>query len=119
MPRVAQDETLATYSLWRDDQDYDIDWTRSAEEIRRFVDAVGTPYLGAATRLKQVRARVLDADVGEDVRIENRTPGKVFAVEDGKPIVVCGTGLLKVVDLVDDDSRVSLLPLSSLRVRFT
>jgi len=105
--------------LWRDDQDYQIDWTRPADEIRRFIDAVGSPYLGAATRLKDVRARILEADVVEDARIENRTPGKVFAIEDSKPIVVCGTGLLRVIDLVDDKSRVSLLPLSSLRVRFS
>ena len=119
IPRIAQDETQATYSLWRDDHDYQIDWTQPAFEIRRFIDAVGAPYLGAATRLKHVRARILEADVAEDARIENRTPGKVFAIDDSKPIVVCGTGLLKVIDLVDDESRVSLLPLSSLRVRFT
>jgi methionyl-tRNA formyltransferase len=119
LPRIAQDETQATYSLWRDDQDYQIDWMRPADEIRRFIDAVGAPYLGAATRLKHVRARILEADVADDARIENRTPGKVFAFEGGKPIVVCGTGMLKVIDLVDDESRVSLLPLSSLRIRFT
>jgi methionyl-tRNA formyltransferase len=119
LPRLPQRDTDATYSLWRDDDDYQIDWTRSAEDIRRFVDAVGAPYLGAATMCKGACARVLDAEVRTDLRIENRTPGKVIAIDDGKPVVVCGTGLLKILDLVDDASRVSLLPLANFRVRFS
>jgi methionyl-tRNA formyltransferase len=118
LPGIPQDDAAATYSLWRDDDDYQIDWTRSAEEIRRFVDAVGTPYLGAATRYKATRARVLDVELRKDLSIENRTPGKVIAIEQGRPIVVCGTGLLKINDLVEDHSRAPLLPLANFRVRF-
>ena len=35
-----QDEAKATYSLWRDDEDYKIDWHLSSEEIMRFVGQV-------------------------------------------------------------------------------
>lgn len=119
LPRLQQRDTDATYSLWRDDDDYHIDWTRSAEDIRRFVDAVGAPYLGAATMCQGSHARVLEAEVRSDLRIENRTPGKVIAIDDGKPVVVCGTGLLKILDLVEDTSRLSLLPLATFRVRFS
>ena len=42
-----QDEQQSTYSLWLDDKDYFIDWAKSADEIRRFIDAVGYPYKGA------------------------------------------------------------------------
>lgn len=119
LPRVPQDDAEATYCLWRDDDDYHIDWALSAEAIRRFVDAVGPPYLGAATKCGQVHARVRAAEVRRgDLHIENRTPGKVFAIEDGCPVVVCGTGLLKIIDLIDDNTRASLLPLTHLRVRF-
>jgi methionyl-tRNA formyltransferase len=118
LPRLPQDEAAATYSLWRDDHDYHIDWTRSAEEIRRFVDAVGPPYLGASVRCGQVYARVRAVETRKDVRIENRTPGKVIAIEEGAPVVVCGTGLLKVLDLVEGNTSASLLPLAHFRVRF-
>ncbi len=46
-----QDEAAATYSLWRDEQDYLISWNDSAARIRRFVDAVGYPFQGASTYL--------------------------------------------------------------------
>jgi methionyl-tRNA formyltransferase len=118
LPRLPQDETEATYSLWRDDDDYSIDWTRSAEEIRRFVDAVGPPYLGASTKCGRAFARVRAAEARKDLRMENRMPGKVFAIDEGCPLVVCGTGLLKVLELVDATTGASLLPLTRLRVRF-
>jgi methionyl-tRNA formyltransferase len=118
LPRLPQDEAAATYSLWRDDDDYQIDWTRSAEQIQRFVDAVGPPYRGAFTKCEHVGARVRAVEARKDLAIENRTPGKVIAIEEGCPVVVCGTGLLKVLDLVDGDTHDSLLPLAHFRVRF-
>jgi methionyl-tRNA formyltransferase len=39
-----QDASQASYSLWRDDEDYKIDWGASAEFIGRFIDAVGKPH---------------------------------------------------------------------------
>jgi len=39
-----QDEADASYSLWRDDEDYFVDWSHSAIEIKRFINAVGYPY---------------------------------------------------------------------------
>ena len=32
---TAQDESRATYSLWRDSEDYQIDWSHSSSKIRR------------------------------------------------------------------------------------
>jgi len=113
-----QDESQATYSLWRDEEDYFIDWTSSAERIKRLVDAVGHPYKGAAARLDGRVVRVRDCEMVEDVRIENRAPGKVIFVNNSHPVVVCGTGLLRIVGLVDDGTNVSLLPLPRFRCRF-
>lgn len=115
----AQDHSEASYSLWRDDEDYQIDWTQSARRIRRMIDAVGTPYRGAFCRVDGVPARILAAEDVEDVQIENRTAGKVIFVEDGSPVVVCGMGLLRVTACVFDDDGTSLLPLSKFRVRFS
>lgn len=114
----AQDHSEATYSLWRDDEDYQIDWSQSAEKIRRMIDAVGHPYKGAFCRVDGVPARILAAEDLDDVQIENRTAGKVIFVEEGLPVVVCGAGLLRVTHCVHDESGDTLLPLAKFRVRF-
>ena len=113
-----QDEADASYSLWRDDEDYFVDWSHSAIEIKRFINAVGYPYKGAAATLAGKIVRIRDAEALDDVRIANRTPGKVIFLKDAKPVVVCGQGLLKVIELVDDGTGASLLPLSHFRIRF-
>lgn len=113
-----QDETQATYSLWRDENDYEIDWSQSADQIKRFVDAVGWPYKGASTVIDGKEARIIDAEVFEDVTIENRTPGKVIFVKQNYPIVVCGKGLLKITAMIEGQTNKSLLPLLRFRTKF-
>lgn len=115
---VPQDEALATYSLWRDEEDYRIPWDRPADWIARFVDALGSPYKGASTIVDGVLCRVPLAKALPDVRIENRTPGKVIRLEGDFPVVVCGDGLLQVMALVNDASGVPMLPLARFRTRF-
>lgn len=114
-----QDERLASYSLWRDEEDYRIDWSQSADDIKRFVDAVGYPYHGASAMMSGNLVRLLDADVIADVKVENRTPGKVIFLENSRPVVTCGSGLLKINELVDEATGDSLLPLSRFRTRFS
>jgi methionyl-tRNA formyltransferase len=113
-----QDEAAATYSLWRDEDDYFIDWGWDAAKIRRFVDAVGYPYRGALTLLGGDKFRLLECEEVPDVPIENRDPGKVIFVRDGEPIVVCGRGLLKIKRLTHDGTEKSALPLKKFRSRF-
>lgn len=112
-----QAEDSASYSLWRDEDDYFIDWTVSATTIKRTIDAVGFPYKGAASVLDGKVVRLLRAVALEDVKIENRKPGKVIFIHDSKPVVVCGQGLLR-IDELKDDHGVSLLPLPKFRMRF-
>ena len=113
-----QNEENSSYSLWRDEEDYFVDWSQPAGHIKRFIDAVGYPYRGAAAILEDRLVRVRDAEVLPDVSIANPTPGKVIFLKDTKPVVVCGQGLLKIVELVDDETGASVLPLSRFRVRF-
>ena len=115
----AQDHSLATYSLWRDDDDYQIDWSLPASTIRRTIDALSTPYRGAFCRINGTPARILAAEEVEDVTIENRDIGKVIFIEDGLPVIVCGTGLLKVLKCHDDNTSEDLLPLARFRSRFS
>ena len=114
----AQDEALASYSLWRDEEDYRVDWTKSAQEIKRFVDALGFPYKGASTLVGGKLARIFEVEEVDDVVIENRVPGKVIFSRESLPVVVCGRGLTRIISLVDDETGESLIPISSFRTRF-
>jgi methionyl-tRNA formyltransferase len=112
-----QDERNASYSLWRDEDDYRIDWMEKASVIRRFIDAVGFPFKGASAVVDGKMLRISDAEELPDVKIENRQTGKVIFVYDGKPVVVCGEGLLK-INALHDEAGNSMLPFSKFRSRF-
>lgn len=100
-----------SYSLWRDEQDYRIDWTTSAGWIKRFIDAVGPPYAGAYSQYGNPNTqvfvwptvRIFDAEVFPNLVIEDREShiGKVFRVENGCPVIVCGEGLLKLTEVTN------------------
>lgn len=115
-----QKEELATYSLWRDENDYFINWQDDANTILNFINAVSSPYKGAATFIGEERKiRILDAELVNDVYIENRDVGKVIFIKDGYPIIVCRVGLLKLLNVIDDKTNESILPLRNFRTRFT
>ncbi|MBS8269969.1 methionyl-tRNA formyltransferase [Halomonas litopenaei] len=109
----------ATFSLWRDDIDYEIDWRKSSEEICRFVDAVGYPYDGAKTIISGRHVRVNDVTIIEDVVVESRDDhvGKVLFMDAEGPTVVCGDGLVKLLNVIDKSGNniVSEIPF---RTRF-
>jgi methionyl-tRNA formyltransferase len=113
---VAQDMAQATYSLWRDEQDYFIDFEWSSERIKRHVDAVGSPYQGAQAYLNGEKVFIDEVEVATDVNIENRTPGKIIFLQESTPTVVCGEGLLKI--LLMRDSYGKSLKISRFRSRF-
>lgn len=113
---VAQDENHATYSLWRDETDYHIDWNMSAAQIQHFINCVGFPYKGALTSDGLKEFRVLESEIYPDVTIENRDVGKVLFLDKGLPVVVCRTGLLKITDLRDENYQVKIL--EKFRTRF-
>ena len=113
-----QNEEKVTYSLWRDKEDYRIDWSRDSDYIERFVDALGFPYNGASSLMNGRLVRVLGVEQLPDVKIENRDIGKVIFKQDGKPVVVCGKGLVKIHHLVENDTKENILPLRKFRTRF-
>jgi methionyl-tRNA formyltransferase len=111
-----QIEKFATYSLWRDQNDYHINWDDNAERIKRFIDAVGYPYNGAFTFLNDKKIIIRDAVIAEEIQIENRQPGKVLFKRNNIYTIVCGKGLLKINQFYDESD--SLLKLNKFRLRF-
>ena len=105
LPRQKQDENKATYSMWLDGEDYFIDWQNwSAKKIKRFVDATSYPYDNAKAYLNGKVVKFIDVKVLEDVKVKNRKRhiGKVIFIQDS-PVIVCKKGLLKLVDIQDEN----------------
>ncbi len=119
LPRNPQNETQASYSLWRDEDDYHIDWNKDAYCILDFINAVSYPYKGAYSYVDNKKIRILEAEIKMDVCIENRDCGKVIFIEKGYPVVVCKTGLLKLKNVVYDDNYIEAIPFSKFRLKFT
>ncbi len=115
---VPQNEALATYSLWRDEEDYAINWKSDSESILRHINAVSTPYKGATTYLEEKKIRILDAQIVKDVFIENRDVGKLIFKTEKFPVIVCQKGLLMLTKVVDDETGENLLPFKNFRLRF-
>lgn len=116
---VSQDENEATYSLWRDEEDYWVNWNSAAHEIQNFIFSVGYPYKGAFTYVMNQKIRINNAVEVPDRVVVNRDVGKVIFMDDGFPVIVCGKGLLKITEATYDESGESALPLKKFRIRFS
>jgi len=115
---IPQNDKEATYSLWRNEDDYLINWNKSADDILNFIYAVSSPYKGAATFTQESKKiRIIDACIEKDVHIINRGTGKVIFVRNQLPVIVCGKGLLKITKAIDDKSGESVLPFKQFRTR--
>lgn len=116
---IKQNENDATYSLWRDEEDYRINWRGDASDIQNFIFSVGFPYQGASSFLMGEKVRINEAIVLNDVMIENRCAGKIIFLDKLFPVVVCGKGLLKITNAVFDKNADSIFPLKKFRLRFS
>lgn len=120
LPRKPQKEEDASYSLWRNEDDYLIDWSEDAKNILNFINAVSHPYKGAVTYINgKQKIRILDAKLGKDVKVEIRDIGKVIYNLDNKPVIVCGKGLLVVLKVVGEDSKELDLPFKFFRTKLS
>jgi UDP-4-amino-4-deoxy-L-arabinose formyltransferase/UDP-glucuronic acid dehydrogenase (UDP-4-keto-hexauronic acid decarboxylating) len=86
--RIPQDPEKASYFGGRRPADGEIDWTKSAAQIRNLVRAVTLPYPGAFTYLGARKCIVWQ--VSETGTAENAAPGTVLSID---PLTIaCGTG---------------------------
>ncbi|EGQ9892921.1 hypothetical protein FYF76_18920, partial [Vibrio cholerae] len=113
---VPQNNNNATYSLWRDEEDYLIDWSSTAEGIQLKINSLGYPYLGASTTVNNELVRIKKSTLLNDVFIENRMPGKIIFFADGSPVVVCGKGLLRLDEI--ENSHGKKITITKMRTRF-
>jgi UDP-4-amino-4-deoxy-L-arabinose formyltransferase/UDP-glucuronic acid dehydrogenase (UDP-4-keto-hexauronic acid decarboxylating) len=90
--RLPQDRALASYFSGRRPDDGEIDWNRSAEEVRNLVRAVTRPYPGAFSFLGNRKClfwQVASADAPADA-----VPGTVIST---RPLTIaCGRGAVTV-----------------------
>lgn len=93
-----QDETAATYSVWRGADDLRIHWALDAARIARFVDAVGWPFEGARSMYRGREIVVRRVEVAADLYFEERHPGKIWAIRSNHPEIICGSGMLRIVE---------------------
>lgn len=91
-----QDENQATFSLWRDEEDYYIDWSLDALVLERTINALGFPYGGARSKMDDKIIILDEVKALNDVKIENRTSGKILFLDNNQPTIVCGNGLIKI-----------------------
>ncbi len=104
---IKQDESKASYSLWLDSEDYFIDWSWSADKVKRFVDATGYPYDNAKAYINGEIVKFIDVEIVTDVVVEHRERhiGKVIFIKNGEPVVVCSDGLIGLKEIRDENDN--------------
>lgn len=110
-----QDEENATYSVWRDKSDCKIDWSLSAEKIYAMVRALSKPYMGAFTYMDEKKIIIEKAIPIDDVDFEIRNPGKLWNISKNEATVICGKGMIRILDAVYEDG--SPVEFNKLRMR--
>jgi methionyl-tRNA formyltransferase len=99
-------EGKESFCIWRDYNDYFINWHLPSHVNKRFVDAVGYPFAGAKIKYLNTILTVLECELVEEINIIGRSThiGKIWSLLDDQPTVICGTGLLKLTKVVNDEN---------------
>lgn len=113
---IKQNHKNASYSLWRDEEDYHIDWSMDSKSIEQFILSLGYPYKGAYSLIGDLKIRIESVQLENDIKIENRKPGKVIFVHNNEPIVICGKGLLRITKMLDNNNNIYTI--NKFRTRF-
>ena len=103
IPSVPQNHDERSYSIWRDQLDYFVDWRMPSKIIANHIRALGPPYDGAKAVLQDGTVlRILEGEVIEDIKFEIRDPGKVWDLNSTGVDVVCGEGMIRIRSLTLD-----------------
>ena len=103
-----QNDNAATYSIWRNEADCLIDWTKSAENIFNFVRALGEPYPNAFTYCDAKKIYILKVEIIADKNFVIRDCGKIWSIKNNQPEVICGAGMLRILEARDAEGEIFL-----------
>lgn len=95
--RLKQESEHANYWRKRGPADGQIDWRMSAGAVYNLVRALARPYVGAEFSWQGRAVKVWKAAVVDGIA-PNLEPGKVLAVEDGRVLVKCGDGAIRLLE---------------------
>ena len=98
LDRHKQDESLATYSVWRNIDDCRIDWKDSATHIYNLIRAVSAPYHGAYFMYENQKIVVCRAEIIEDKVFAIRDVGKIWKIRDNCAEIICGHGMIRITE---------------------
>jgi methionyl-tRNA formyltransferase len=99
-----QDDSKASYSVWRSPDDCKINWYLSSKQIYNLIRAVSNPYPGAYTFMNGKKIYVWKSTIIEDKNFEIRYPGKIWCIdENNNPVIICGDGLIKLINVTDEN----------------
>ncbi|MEM6944094.1 MAG: methionyl-tRNA formyltransferase [Pseudomonadota bacterium] len=87
-PRMAQDDSKATYESWCRKKDAGIDWSKPADEIYNLIRGCN-PQPGAWTMLGDAELQVYDS---RKAQAAGAAPGEVVSVSDDGVLVQAGSG---------------------------
>lgn len=93
LPRVVQDERVASWWRKRGFKDGQIDWRMSAQTIHNLVRGLAKPYSGAHFMSSGEITKVWKTTIYEGSP-KNAEPGRVLTYSDSGPIVKCGEGAI-------------------------
>ncbi len=94
-PRIAQDESQATYESWCRKADAEIDWARPAGEIYNLIRGCN-PQPGAWTLRDGAELQIFDARPAE-APAGGAAPGAVLSVDEGGAVIAAGEGALSAI----------------------
>lgn len=92
-PKIAQDESKATYEGWCRDEDVEIDWSRPVQEVWNLIRG-SNPQPGAWTRHGETTAKIFDC--AKLPGAGSASPGQVTAVADEGITVACADGQIQI-----------------------
>lgn len=91
---IKQDEQHSNYWRKRQKLDGKIDWRMSAKSIYNLIRALAPPYPGAYFTHNEIEFTVLKSQILSGKDFENRIPGEIINILDGKPVIKTGDDLV-------------------------
>lgn len=107
LERQSKDSKDALRCYPRKPEDGRIDWSKSAIDVLRLINASNKPYAGAFCEFEGEKLVIWDADLVEDGEVFCAVPGQVTKVGDGFIEVACGVGKLR-ASLIEIEGVVKL-----------